>query len=61
MFNCVPRTAAGETSHRVDALVVAAGVCGAATLVLVHTLVEVEVQLEPLQESILHFKSSDES
>ena len=61
MFNCVPRTAAGEASHRVDALVVAAGVCGAATLVLVHTLVEVEVQLEPLQESILHFKSSDES
>ena len=53
MFNCVPRTAAGETSHRVDALVVTAGVGGTNTLIFVHALVEVQVQLEPLQDTAL--------
>ena len=49
----MPGTAAGEAPHSVDALVVAAGVAGAATLVLVHALVEVKVQLEPLRTAAL--------
>ena len=45
----VPRTATGEAPHRVDTLVGTTGVGGAATLVLVNTLVEIQVELEALQ------------